>query len=221
VALGNSATIQNSQCMVSLTSASGSGNTLTLTVNAAFQAAFGGNKILYLAARDQEQDNSGWVPLGVWQVPGSVQSTTTAVVGMNPASGAGFGPTAFTFNFSDTKGSQDLGVEDILINSVLNGQHACYIAYSRLFNVLYLVNDNGDGLLSGGSLITGGNVSNSQCAVSWGNNAVAANGNNLSLTLNIGFSPGFGPNLVFYLATRDVNEGNNTDWQARGTWVAQ
>jgi len=50
---------------------------------------------------------------------------------------------------------------------------------------------------------------------------VAANGNTLSLSLNIGFTPGFGPNLVFYLAARDVNEANNTDWQAKGTWATQ
>jgi len=221
VALGNSATLQNSQCMVSLTSANGNGNTLTLTVNATFKTAFGGNKILYEAARDLEQNNSGWVPMGVWQAPGATQPTTTAVVGMNPASGAGFGPTAYNFSFSDTKGFQDLGVANILVNGALDGRHACYLAYARSINVLYLVNDTGDGLLPGQSLNIGGNLSNSQCAVSWGSNAVAANGNTLSLSLNIGFTPGFGPNLVFYLAARDVNEANNTDWQAKATWSVQ
>jgi len=221
VALGNSATIQNSQCMVSLTSANGNGNTLTLTVNATFKTAFVGNKILYEAARDLEQNNSGWVPMGVWQAPGATQPTTTAVVGMTPASGAGFGPTAYIFSFSDTKGFQDLGVANILVNSALDGRHACYLAYARSINVLYLVNDTGDGLLPGQSLNIGGNLSNSQCAVSWGSNAVAANGNTLSLSLNIGFTPGFGPNLVFYLAARDVNEANNTDWQAKATWSVQ
>jgi len=50
---------------------------------------------------------------------------------------------------------------------------------------------------------------------------VAATGNNLSLSLNIGFTSGFGPNLVFYLAARDVKEANNTGWQAMGTWTLQ
>jgi len=141
---------------------------------------------------------------------------------MTPAWGSGsIGPTAYTFNFSDTKGFQDLGVENVLVNSALDGRHGCYLAYARPINVLYLVNDNGDGLLPGQSLNASGTLSNSQCTVSWGNNPVAASGNNLSLSLNIGFNSGFGPDLVFYLAARDVNETNNTGWQAMGTWTVQ
>jgi len=75
-------------------------------------------------------------------VPGSAQTTTTAVVGMTPAWGSGsIGPTTYTFNFSDTKGFQDLGVENVLVNSALDGRHGCYFAYARPINVLYLVTD--------------------------------------------------------------------------------
>jgi hypothetical protein len=141
---------------------------------------------------------------------------------MTPAWGSGsIGPTTYTFNFSDTKGLQDLGVENVLVNSALDGRHGCYLAYARSINVLYLVNDNGDALLPGQSLNTSGTLSNSQCTVSWGSSAVAASGNNLSLSLNIAFNSGFGPNLIFYLAARDVNEANNTGWQAMGTWTVQ
>ena len=174
-----------------------------------------------MASRDASQNNSGWVPLGGWLVPVAAQNTTSAVVGMTPASGTGFGPTPYTFQFSDTKGFADLGVENILINTALDGRHACYLAYARTINVLYLVNDTGTALLPGASLGTSGSISNSQCAASWGNNAVTTNGNNLNLALNIGFSPGCGPNLIFYLAARDLNEANNTGWQASATWVAQ
>jgi hypothetical protein len=131
------------------------------------------------------------------------------------------GPTPYTFTFSDTKGYQDLGVQNILINTALDGRHACYLAYARQINTLYLVNDNGDGLLPGQSLGATGSLSNSQCTVSWGNSAVSGSGNNLNLSLAIGISGGFGPNLIFYLAARDVNEGNNTGWQAMGTWTVQ
>jgi len=110
---------------------------------------------------------------------------------------------------------------NILANTSLNGRQACYLAYSRPLNVLYLVNDPGTALLPGQSLATSGTLSNSQCTVSWGNNAAIANGNTLTLALNIGFASGFGPNLVFYLAARDVNEANNTGWQPSATWVAR
>jgi len=40
----------------------------------------------------------------------------------------------------------------------------------------------------------------------------------LLYTLNILFTSALGGNRIFYLAARDVNEANNTDWQAMGTW---
>jgi len=221
IAAGSSGTIQNSQCTVGLTSAAGSSDNLTLTLVITFEPAFAGDKILYLAAGDASQNNSGWVPSGVWQVPGAAQTTTTAVIGMAPASGAGFGPASYSFQFSDTHGFADLGVENILINTALDGRHGCYLAYAQPTNEMYLVNDTGTALLAGQSMGASGSIGNSQCAVSWGNNAVGTNGNSLGLTLNIGLSPGFGPNLIFYVAARDVNEANNTGWQASATWVAQ
>ena len=71
----------------------------------------------------------------------------------------------------------------------------------------------------GRALAAAGSVNNSQCTVTWGSSALGASGNNLSLTLNIQFAAGFAGNRVFYLAARDVAEGNNTDWQAMGSWT--
>src|SRR5262249_12030693 len=150
---------------------------------------------------------------GVWQVPGGGSSTTTAVQGMSPSAGAGMTQTIFTFHFSDSLGYDDLGVENILINNFLDGRRACYLAYARTINTLYLVNDAGDALLPGQSLNTGGSISNSQCAVAWGNSAVAVGPNDLALSLDISFSAGFAGGRVFYLAARDRNEANTTGWQ--------
>jgi len=221
--LTSSGSTSNSQCTVSWTGSpvAGNGNTLVLTLGIAFNPAFAGNKVIYMAAGDVTGYGSGWQPLGVWQVPGSVPHVTTAVVRMSPSRGSGIAPTAFTFDFSDTQGFQDLGVENILVNNILNGLSACYLAYARPINVLYLTNDSGDALLPGQSLGTGGTLGNSQCTVSWGNAAVTAAGNYLTLSLNIAFSPAFGGNRIFYLAARDVNEGNNTGWQTMGTWTVQ
>jgi photosystem II stability/assembly factor-like uncharacterized protein len=221
--LNGSGAVGNNQCGISGagSSAAGSGTTLTLTLNMTFGAGFAGNQIVYLAARDAAQNNSGWRPMGVWQVPGAASATSTEVVGVTPASGTGLGPTAFTFNFSDTNGYQDLGVENILVNTALDGRHACYLAFARPLNVLYLVNDAGDGLLPGKSLGTAGSLQNSQCTVTWGGNPVVASGTGLVLSLNIAFAGGFGPNLIMYAAARDSREGNNTGWQAMGAWMAQ
>jgi len=221
--LTSSGSTSNSQCTVSWTGSpvAGNGNTLVLTLGIAFNPAFAGSKVIYMAAGDITGNGSGWQPLGVWQVPGGAPLVTTAVVGMSPSRGSGIGPTAFTFDFADTKGFQDLGVENILVNNVLDGRHACYLAYARPINVLYLTNDGGDALLPGQSLSTSGTLGNSQCTVSWGNAPVRGAGNDLTLSLNIAFSPGFGGNQIFYLAARDGNQGNNTGWQTMGTWTVQ
>ena len=56
--------IQNSQCSAQLVSAVGSGNTFTLTLNMTFAPGFGGNRITYIAGRDQAGYNSDWQALG-------------------------------------------------------------------------------------------------------------------------------------------------------------
>jgi hypothetical protein len=223
ITLGGSGSTSNSQCSVASTgsSANGSGNTLTLTLNLTFSASFGGNKVIYMAAGDVAGDNSGWQPLGVWSVPGAPQTTTTAVVGMAPASGNGVGPVPFAFTFSDTKGIQDFGVQNILVNGALDGRGACYLAYARPYNVLFLMNDGGTALLPGQSMAAAGALSNSQCTVSWGAMAVSTSGNNLTVNLSISFSAAFDGNRIFFLASRDLTDANNTGWQAMGTFTVQ
>jgi len=224
--LASSGSVSNSQCNVSWGSSAvaHAGNGLTLTLTIAFTTSFAGNKVVYMAAGNVAGTNSGWQPLGVANVPGAPQTTTTAVVSMSPASGSGFGPTAFTFSFSDTKGFQDLGVVNILMNNYIDGRHACYLAYSQPGNTLYLVDDAGDGggpFAGSAVLNAAGSIQNSQCVVSWGAAPVAAGGNGLTLALNIGFTAAFGGNRIFYLAARDVNNLNNTDWQAMGARAVQ
>jgi len=82
---GGSGSVSNGQCTVAAagSSASGAGNTLTLVLNLSFSAAFGGSKIVYMAAGDQEGSNSGWETLGTWTVPFTLPGTI-AVVNLSP-----------------------------------------------------------------------------------------------------------------------------------------
>jgi hypothetical protein len=221
VVLGTSGAIRNSQCALTLVSATGSGNNLTLSLSITFPATFGGNRIIYGAARDAAGNNSGWLPVGVWNVPGAASSTTTAVGGMTPPSGTGFGPSTFTFSFNDTKGVGDLGVQNVLINSALDGGHACYLAYSKPYNLLFLVNDAGTGTTSGITPGGTGSISNSQCTVNAAGSTASGSGNNLVLTLNMSFAPPFGGNRIVYMASRDSTDANNSGWQAMGIWTVQ
>ncbi len=71
IALSSGLTLQNSQCTLSTTgsSASASGNTLTLHLVIAFKAAFAGNQVFFMAARNSGNGNSGWQAAGSVTVP--------------------------------------------------------------------------------------------------------------------------------------------------------
>src|ERR1017187_6795752 len=74
-------------------------------------------------------------------MPETVQSLSPLPVSGNPP--AGSGDATFVFAFRDVRGWQDLEVVNILINDSLDARKACYLAYSRPLNALYLVRDDG------------------------------------------------------------------------------
>ena len=67
ITMGQSATLQNSQCTINgaTSSATGSGNNLTLNVAITFQAAFSGSKGIYIEVYDGTLD-TGWGQIGTW-----------------------------------------------------------------------------------------------------------------------------------------------------------
>ncbi len=218
--LPSTGVVQNSQCSISATgsSVSASGNTLTLTLAITFKAPFAGNKAVYMAARSNTQ-NSGWQSLGTWNVPGT--PTGPAVGTVSPARSTSLGQT-YTFTFTDSNGFADLFVLDVLTNSFLVGNNACYFAYvptTPTNGYLYLVDDAGDGGYAPGSpigLSSGGTLQNSQCILNTAGSSASASGNTLTLNLAITFKAGFAGNQVFYMAARNNGTGNS-GWQAAGS----
>jgi hypothetical protein len=133
---------------------------------------------------------------------------------MTPASGTG-GGAEFTFQFKAAGGWQNLGVVNMLLNNFLDGRQGCYLAYSRPANVLYLVNDAGDGLLPG-MLVNGtGTMGNSQCTIA--NPVVTGSGDTMEVKMIVNFWASFAGNRVWYLAARDVLE-NSSGWHAAGSY---
>jgi hypothetical protein len=224
IPLGSSATAQNSQCIVGLVSATPTdAKTLTLTLKITFTTAFGGNRVVYVAARDQSGNNSNWQSLGVWQAPWT-PAGTISVANLNPGHSAGTSGT-LQLTLTDTKGANDIGIVNVLINSALDARQACYLAYVASNNTLLLVDDAGDagGPFAGSMALGGGSatIQNSQCQVKAFGSSAAANGSGVTLTLNLTFFAGFGGNRIVYGAGRDKASGNNTDWQPVGTWTIQ
>jgi len=219
--LPGSGTVSNSQCSISGagSSVAASGNALTLTLAITFTGSFTGNKVFYLSAQDKTPGNSGWQALGTWNVPGSVPAGPW-VSGMSPATSNSLGPTTYTFTFTDTNGWQDIAVANVLINSAIDGRHACFLAFvpsGASGGSVLLVDDAGDagGPYSGLGLPGSGAASNSQCTISGAGSSVSGAGNTLTLKLAITFTAGFAGNQVFYLAAR--SNTLNSGWQAAGT----
>ncbi len=71
IALSSGGVLQNSQCSINTagSSASGSGNTLTLNLAMTFKPGFAGNQVFYMAARNNGTGNSGWQAAGSVTVP--------------------------------------------------------------------------------------------------------------------------------------------------------
>lgn len=221
-------TIANDQCSLSAagSSASVSGTTVALSLAITFKPAFGGNKIIYMAARDSAENNSGWKTMGTWGVPAAAPPGAS-VVSLSPASGARL-TQSFTFGFSDTLGWQDLTVMNVLINSALDGGNACYLAFlssGPSSGILYLVNDAGPGpgagtgLSAGVAIPNGQTVENSQCRVSGQGSMVSSSGTNTTLTVAITFKPSFAGQKLVYLAAGGLAGNTNSFWQAMGTWA--
>jgi hypothetical protein len=220
--LGSSGSTGNHQCTINGagSSAVGSGNALTLTLNMSFTASFAGNKVIYMAARDLRGNNSGWQALGTWGAP-PLPATGPTVGSVSQARTTGSGSVTYTFTFNDTNGVADLGVVNVLVNSALDGTAACYLAYVRAANQVFLVNDSGTGLLPGITPGANGTQSNSQCTVSGSGSSATANGNSLILTLNLSFPSSFAGNRVIYMAARSNNDVLNSGWQAVGSRTIQ
>jgi hypothetical protein len=107
------------------------------------------------------------------------------------------------------------------VNQYLDGGAACFIAYSKPANALFLVNDTGTGLSPPLTLGGTGSVNNSQCTINAQGSSAAPNGNTLVLTLNITWGNGFTGPRIFYLAARDATDANNSGWQSMGAWIVQ
>ncbi|HYW47512.1 MAG TPA: FG-GAP repeat protein [Bryobacteraceae bacterium] len=215
--MNGTGTLSNSQCTVTLngSSASGAGNTLTLTLNLSFTSSFGGNKVVYAAARDIAQNNSGWQTMGVHGVP-PLPSTFPNPVSMSPSSGNSLTAT-ITFSYQDQNTAANLQTVWALVNTAIDGRAACYVAYYRPGNQLYLYPDNGDGAAATNIVLTGSNtISNSQCTVSALGSQVQTNGSTLNVTLAIAFKPAFAGFKGVWMAAQTMGAAETSAWQALG-----
>jgi hypothetical protein len=208
--------LENSQCTLngSNSTASGSGNSLTVTVSLTFKAAFAGSKNIYVYGFAASGLNSGWQSRGTWTVPTGIGTPTAGSV---TGAGAAGTPT-FTAVYSDGNGYTDLAWGLLIVNSRLDGNGACYVGYYRPGNSFYLMNDAGSVWQGPLAANSAGVLENSQCAVNGSGSTASGSGNTLTVIVSLSFKAAFAGSkniYVYGLAPSGLTSG----WQSRGTWT--
>jgi hypothetical protein len=214
LALGSGGTLQNSQCTVSGSgsSATGSGNNLTVSLALGFKSSFAGAKNTYMQVAGTGGD-SGWQQKGTWTVLASLLPTAVSV---SPASGSSSSST-FVFTYSDPSGYSSIATAQILFSSGFSTPGSCFLYFNRAANTLYLTNDAATAWQTPVTLGTSATLENSQCSVNAASSSSSGSGNTLTLSLKISFRAAFsGAKNVYTLV---ANGAGNSGWQQRGTWT--
>jgi hypothetical protein len=208
---GSAAALNNSQCTLYAAGSSVviSGNTLVLNVALSFEPTFTGIRKIYLDAQNALGQDSGWQQQGYWT------AAVPQVISVSTPSGTN---QTFSATFSDTSGYQNLTWLQMLINSNLNGQGACWIQYYRPTNALALVNNAGNAAL--GPIMPGTFtiLENDQCVLNAAGSWVAVSGNNLVLNVALSFKPTFKGTRRIYMAAQDMT-GTDSGWREMGLWI--
>jgi hypothetical protein len=222
--LGSGATLQNSQCAVSLGSSSVTvgGNALTLNLAMTFKPVFAGAKNVYMYAANTAMANSGWQTRGTWTVPTTAPppSALTAVIANSISPNLGSGRTStFALHYVNTAGATDLATTWVWFNATLGATSAnsCMLYYDRPAARLYLLDDRSSTWMPG-ILGSGGTLQNSQCAVGLPVSSATLNGNDLRLNLAMTFKPAYAGAKNIYMYAASANRVNS-GWQARGQWT--
>jgi hypothetical protein len=213
---GAATTLSNTQCTLNLASsgATGSANSLTVTVSLSFGGAFTGAKTLWALAEDSTS-NSGWQQLGTFSPASGAVNQPPVAASVSPASGSGSSQT-FQFTLTDANGYANITGAQILVNSALSSANSCYVYYSRASNMFYVANDAGSwqaGVTGGASTTTG----NSRCTLNAAGSSGSGSGNSLTITVQLSFTALFAGSRGVWLLGEDAT--SNSGWTSLGSYT--
>ena len=216
VSVGSAGSLANSQCTVNAedSSISNSGNDRTIDLAVTFNTAFGGDKTVYMFARDSGGLSSGWQTRGAWTVPTEVMPAAPVAVSVTPESGSGAEQT-FGFTFSDPNGTSDIGATLMLISNEFSGVRACYILEKE--SELWLRDDANSIWMGPVSVGAVNSLTNSQCTLNAEDSSISNSGNSRTLSLALTFDPAFAGDKTVFMWVRDSG-GLSSEWETRGTW---
>ncbi len=215
---GASATLTNSQCKVYLssTTASGSGNNLTVKWQLELKAPFSAKSLsAYMYCQNIAGLTDGWDRLGIYY------NEKPQVISVDPTGVLPVG-SYFTFKstYRDLNGFADLRKCYLLINDSLTQTNAVFLWYDKAGNKVYLKNDANTSWGTGYTPGTSVTISNSQCQVALGSTTTTTSGSDLTVNWRIMLKPSMtGKNLYSWLYVTD-STGAFEGWKKIGTHFA-
>lgn len=215
---GSSSTLSNSQCTLRGTgsSATPSGNTVTVGINLQFTAAFGGSRNVYGSAVDASGGTDPYRQITTYNVFFNV---APAIVSLSPTAAPTTGAfnQVFTYTVSDGNGFADVRAARFLINATQSATGACLVTYDNQLNQFSLVADSGTGNVGTNPAGGGTDLSNTQCTLVAAGSNSARSGNNVTLTISLRFLDPFRGNRNIYGQVED-SIGQLDGYRSLGTW---
>jgi hypothetical protein len=206
-------TLANSRCSVNLgaSTATPSGNDLSLALNTTFLGPMSGPANVSLRATSAAGPTTGWVQRGTFTV-GAVLGASA----VSPNTGTGMSQT-FTANFSDSLGvATDLKSAQVRVGSGNVG--SCVVQYNAITHQIRMLDDAG-AAMGWVDVGTGGSQANSQCELDLTNTSALRSGTDLALTLRLSFASTYlGAKTVSLRANSNFGT-TTTGFIQRGTWT--
>ncbi|MBZ5647606.1 MAG: hypothetical protein LAN37_10320 [Acidobacteriia bacterium] len=217
IPIGQAGTLSNSQCTVNAgtSSATPSGNNLTLSLALTFTGAFAGQQAIFMNVTDSGGKSAGWQNKGTWNTGSG--ATQPSNVSVTPNSGSGSSQT-FSFVYSDTGGASAITNAQAIVNGALTTISGCALIYNNSNNTITMYNDSGFNLLAPIPLGQAGTLSNSQCTLNAGTSSATPSGNNLTVNLALTFTPGFAGSKHLFANVSDTG-GKSAGWSNLGLWT--
>lgn len=193
---------------ISPSTLTGSG-TATLTLHSSVSSPVHSGGVTVTASTS---DNSISASMGVYY--SVVNAPPTVSIDSTTLSGSSATP---HFLITDENVLDIIGA-NVLINSSLDGQHACWVWYDDQSNYIWLANDDAS-VWNGMVLNSANTLQNSQCAINGSGSSIAFGGGTRNLAVNISLKPGFSGVKAIYERAPNL-AGFDSGYQQVGTWTA-
>ena len=215
---GSANTVENSYVKLNcaLTTAAGSGTTLTITYNLTFKAAYSGKAYnSYLAVKDDAGGSVGFTKKGTYTVNYPPQPGTII-----PSLGTGQAEVAqvFTTTYSDQDGWQNIQYVYFLMNTSTSGSSCLYGSYNQNTNKLYLRNDANTAWLGGYAPGSNFVIENSYAKLNCASTFVSGSAATLTVNWQVTLKAPFTGTKNTYLYVRD-DANAYVNFTKKGTWT--